>query len=225
MPVPPSGSPLPQRQSERFQPVSPAAPDAGPRTPAPLRRLPASPNPPRHSLPHRAVNTIPTPSTESAPGAPVRRPLGEIMRRHGPVLGPAITADSIWRPPGLTRVITCSVAMASSRRQASEQDRACEGSPATARSPGADWRRAQDQRRARAIITGDRQPMRYGLPSRRNPAPGAVASPGPHPGGCAPSTPVGVFAPVPAGQLQQSGPIELAGLCRRHPARGDSHQR
>src|SRR5437660_10411270 len=60
---------------------------------------------------------------------------------------------------------------------------------------------------------------------RRNSAPGARGQPGTPPRWMAPSTRVGVFTPVPTGQLHQGGPVELAGLYRRHLARGDSHQR
>ena len=108
---PPSGSPLPQRHRRGSSPLA-GGPDAGPRTPAPLagcqhhRSAAAQPDP------HRAVSTlIPSPAPSLPLGPQCRRPGGEIMRRHGPVLGPAFTADSIWRPPGLTRVIICSVAM------------------------------------------------------------------------------------------------------------------
>ena len=224
MPVPPSGSPLPPETSKRFQPASPAGTrcrSTYASTTAPAAGLtdPAAAQP----APHRAVSAlIPIPSTEPVPRRPgVEDPSGRDHASPWTGSRPSPLTPSDARPANPASSHAVLPWPAPDKEVSTIVPVKVAGN---SRSPGASWCRAQDQRSARFIITGDRQHMKYG-PPRRNSTPGAIASPGLHPGGCASSTPVGVFTPVPAGQLQQSGPVELAGLCRRHPARGDSHQR
>ena len=66
---------------------------------------------------------------------------------------------------------------------------------------------------------------RCGRRSGGTPRPARGSSRGHRRGVRAPSASAGVFAPVPPGQLHQRGAVELAGVHRRHPARGDRDQR